>query len=146
MIGKIRKLLEDERVRFLIIGGINTVVGYVIFALLQLAFGRYIHYLGSLYISYVPSVLLAFYLHRKFTFRAAGSGNVFLDLARFASVYIVSLVVNTILLPVLVEWLKFNPYAAQALIVIAVTLISYLGHKFFSFRRPPTTESPGVGH
>jgi len=138
----VSSLLADERVRFVIIGGFNTVFGYVLFAILQLTVGDVIGYLGSLYGSYVVAVVVAFFLHRGFTFRVRGTGNVFIDLLRFASVYVVSLVVNTIALPILVEIVGLDPLVAQALTVFVTTMISYFGHKFFSFRRTKEAIEP----
>jgi putative flippase GtrA len=137
-------LLGDERVRFVLIGGINTVVGYALYALLYLSAGRFIGYLGALYISYVIAIGIAFVLHRRFTFRVSGTGNVFVDLVRFAAVYVVSLIVNTLLLPVLIELGHVQPLVAQAAIVIVTTLISYFGHKLFSFRRHKATGSEPI--
>ena len=133
------RLLEDERVRFLISGGINTVIGYGLFALFELFLGKYIGYLGSLYVSYALATILAFYLHRRFTFRASTSGKVVVDFLRFQSVYVVSLLVNTAALPLLVEWFGLKPLVAQAVIVVITTAISYVGHKWFSFRRKAQT-------
>ena len=133
------RLLEDERVRFLIFGGINTVIGYGLFALFELFLGKYIGYLGSLYVSYALATILAFYLHRRFTFRASTSGKVVVDFLRFQSVYLVSLLVNTAALPLLVEWFGLKPLVAQAVIVVITTAISYVGHKWFSFRRKAQT-------
>ena len=131
----IRRLLSDQRVRFLLVGGVNTVVGYSLFALLYFAFGRVIGYLGALYISYAIATVLAFVLHRRFTFRATDSGNVMIDFLRFVVVYVVSLAINTAALPVLVELAHLNPILAQAIVVVATTFLSYFGHKLFSFRR-----------
>jgi len=130
-----KRLLADERVRFLIVGGINTVVGYALFVAFELTLGGYIGYLGSLYASYVLATGLAFVLHRRFTFRVNGTGNVLLDFLRFASVYVVSLAINTVALPILIELAGMNSLAAQAIIVVVTTLVSYFGHKLFSFRR-----------
>jgi len=126
-------------VRFLIFGGINTVIGYGLFALFELFLGKYIGYLGSLYVSYALATILAFYLHRRFTFRASTSGKVVVDFLRFQSVYLVSLLVNTAALPLLVEWFGLKPLVAQAVIVVITTAISYVGHKWFSFRRKAQT-------
>ena len=125
--------------RFLIFGGINTVIGYGLFALFELFLGKYIGYLGSLYVSYALATILAFYLHRRFTFRASTSGKVVVDFLRFQSVYLVSLLVNTAALPLLVEWFGLKPLVAQAVIVVITTAISYVGHKWFSFRRKAQT-------
>jgi putative flippase GtrA len=135
----ITRLLADERVRFLIVGGINTVVGYAIFAVLQLTVGHRIGgaagYLLSLYGSYVLAIGLAFVLHRRFTFKVVSSGSKVLEFLRFSSVYVVSLAINTALLPALVELAGIPPLVAQALSVIVTTLVSYFGHRFFSFRK-----------
>ncbi len=139
----IRRLLADERVRFVVVGGVNTVVGYGLFVVFQLLLGRYIGYLGSLYASYALATVLAFVLHRRFTFRAHGSGNGFVEFLRFESVYVVSLVSNTVLLAVLVEWARWSPYIAQAAIVVVTTVLSYIGHKWFSFR-PAKTPDPSA--
>lgn len=133
----LRALVADERFRFLVVGGINTVVGYGLFALFELTIGRVVGYLGSLYLSYAIAIVLAFLLHRRYTFRVAGSGRVLVDFLRFCSVYVVSLAVNTLALPLLVEVGGLVPLVAQALIVVVTTLISFFGHKFFSFRRRP---------
>jgi len=142
----IARLLADERVRFVIVGGINTVLGYGLFVLFQLTVGDTIGYLGSLYASYVVAILVAFVLHRRFTFRVSGTGNVVIDFLRFASVHVVALVINTIALPLLVEYAHLDPLVAQALIVVVTTLVSYFGHKLFSFRRSSPTEptAPGI--
>jgi putative flippase GtrA len=128
-------LVADERVRFLVVGGINTVVGYLLFAALQLSVGHVIGYLGSLYGSYVLAVTLAFVLHRRFTFRVEGTGSRLVDFVRFASVYVVSLAANTVVLPLLVELARLDPLVAQAISVVVTTIVSYFGHKYFSFRR-----------
>lgn len=134
-IGLIRRLLLDERVRFVIVGGFNTVVGYGIFVLVQLTIGKHTSYLLSLYVATFLGTIVAFVGHRRFTFRLAGRHRLVADFFRFASVNIVALVINTIALPLLVEFGGLNPLLAQALIVTITTLVSYVGHKFFSFRR-----------
>jgi putative flippase GtrA len=131
------RLLADQRVRFVIVGGINTVLGYGLFALFYFALGETIGYLGSLYASYAVAIVIAFTLHRQFTFRVNGTGSIAVDFARFVGVHAVSLVINTIALPVLVEFISLHPLVAQALIVVVTTLVSYFGHKLFSFRRSP---------
>ena len=80
---------------------------------------------------------MAFTLHRHYTFKVNGTGNVFIDFVRFLSVYVVALLLNSIALPVFVELLGLPPWLAQAIIVVVTTLVSYFGHKYFSFRRKP---------
>jgi len=134
----IRALLAREQVRFLIVGGINTAVGYGFFALFLLFSG----YLASLYLSYAVAVSVAFVLHRRFTFRV--SGNVAVDFVRFVGVYVISLAINTAVLPLLVEAVGLHALVAQAIALVITTVISYVGHKWFSFRRAVGGGSSGV--
>ena len=136
------RLLGDERVRFVLVGGFNTGFGYLLFVVMELLVGRNFEYgyFISLYVSFVIATIVAFWLHRHFTYRVTGTGSVFIDFVRFMSVYLVSLGINTVALWALVDLLKVPVLIAQALIVIVTTLVSYFGHKFFSFRR--TAEAP----
>ena len=95
--------------------------------------------LVTLGLSHVISVLIAFVLHRRFVFRV--TGHVWRDLARFESVYLVSLGINAVTLPVLVA-LGVPRILAQACILVATTVLSYVGHRYFSFRRSAADRAP----
>ncbi len=127
-----RRLLKDMRVRFVLVGLFNTGFGYLLFIVLEVLFGLYFL---SLYGSFAIAVIAAFLLHRHYTYRVAGTGRVWVDFVRFLGVYAVTLAVNSLALPLLVEVVGLSAIIAQGLIVLATTMISYFGHKFFSFRR-----------
>jgi putative flippase GtrA len=126
------RVVRDRRVAFLIVGAINTVVGYLFFAGFLAILGQQ-HYLVALACAYVVAVLFAFVLYRYVVFRVRG--HVLADLWRFVTVYLSALVVNFVLLPVLVEIAHLRVLVAQALIVFVTSLMSWVGHKNFSFRR-----------
>jgi len=129
-----RRLLRDERARFVLIGGLNTAIAYGLFLLFELLLdGRYLLSLG---LSYLIATIIAFALHRRLTFGVTGRDGVVIDFLRFESVYVVMLAVNALLLLLLIDLAGWPSYLAQALSLVATTVISYLGHKFFSFRRP----------
>lgn len=131
--GPLLRLIKDRRIAFVIVGVINTVVGFAWFALFDLSVGRIWGYMATLLFAHVASVLCAFVLYRRFVFRVRG--HVWVDLARFESVYLVALGINALLLPLLVELGGLQPIVAQAVIVFVTTLVSYIGHSRFSFRR-----------
>lgn len=129
------RLARDERVRFLVVGGVNTGLAYVLFlAFEQLTAG---HYLVSLALSYLIATIVAFALHRRITFGVTGRERILVDFARFESVYVVMLIVNAVFLHLLVARAGWPSWIAQAAIVAVTTTMSYLGHKFYSFRRTP---------
>ncbi|MHA7651323.1 GtrA family protein [Mycobacterium sp. ML4] len=138
--GPLIRLVHDQRVAFLLVGAINTVVGFGIFVACSESIGRLVDHqsgrvagsLVTLGISHVLSVLFAFVMHRRFVFRV--HGQVLRDLARFESVYLTALGINAVALPVLVE-LGLHRIPAQAIILAASTVLSYFAHRYFSFRR-----------
>lgn len=134
MIDYIKKLISDEKFRFLLVGGFNTFFGFFIFTGLTLTLKTVPHgYMVALVISQIVSNFVAFYLHRKVTFRV--QGQVVKDFVRFTMINLVSYVINLVVLPLFVNFGHMNPIAAQFLILIVTTMISFVGHKFFSFRR-----------
>lgn len=130
----IPRLLRDDRVRFLVIGGVNTVVGYGLFVFVQRLIGDHVSYFGSVLIAHLGASLLAFFLYRHWVFRVRG--NLIVDFLRFQLVYVAPLLANLLALPFLVAVAGINVYVAQAMIVVVTSVVSYVGHKFFSFRRP----------
>lgn len=138
--GWLLRVVRDQRVAFLVVGVINTVFGYVTFAVFLVTVGRRTHYLLALACAHVVSVLFAFVLYRFVVFRVRG--HVLSDLWRFETVYLAALAVNFALLPVLVEFAHLPVLLAQALIVLVTSLMSWLGHKHYSFRRSPSSEEP----
>jgi putative flippase GtrA len=138
--GPLIRIFHDQRVAFLVVGAINTVVGFAIFVVCSESVGQFVDHrfgrvAGSLVtvgISHVLGVLFAFVMHRRFVFHVRG--HMLRDLARFESVYLTALGINAIALPVLVE-LGLHRIPAQAIILASTTLLSYFGHRHFSFRR-----------
>ena len=131
--GKIKTLYGDQRLRFLAVGGLNTLFGLLFFYALEYFFGARIGYFSVLLITFAVILITSFALYRVFVFKV--NGKLLTDFSRFASVYTVPFLANAIALPVLVSGLGWMPSIAQTLIVCFSTLFSYFGHKYFSFRR-----------
>lgn len=134
-LGPLFRLVRDQRIAFLIVGAINTAVGTAWFVFFQLTIGPRTHYMVSLVCAHVAAVLCAFVLYRRFVFRV--TGHVWLDLARFEVVNLASLGVNSVALPIVVEIVGLSAIPAQLLITCVTMLISFFGHRGFSFRRKP---------
>lgn len=133
--GPLLRLVRDQRVAFLIVGGFNTLNGFVLFVLFHQLFGDgFVRYMTTLLLTHVVAVACAFVLHRRFVFRVRG--HLLLDAARFEMVNLGALAINAALLPLFVEVAGVEVVLSQ-LLAGAITVIgSYLGHSLFSFRRP----------
>ena len=137
--GWLLKVIRDQRVAFLAVGAVNTVVGFLCFAGFLVVLGQQ-RYLVALVCAHIVSVLVAFVLYRFVVFRVRG--HVLADLWRFETVYLSALAVNFVLLPALVEIAHLPVLLAQALIVLVTSVMSWVGHKHYSFRRPASSEDP----
>lgn len=132
--GPLLQLVRDRRVAFIIVGATNTVVGLAWFALFDATIiGQRFGYMATLGASHIASVLCAFVLYRRFVFHVRG--HMLLDLGRFELVYLTSLGINAVALPALVEGFHLAPLVAQVLITVVTMVVSYVGHRDFSFRR-----------
>lgn len=122
----------NQPLRFLVVGGWNTGSSYLVFAVLYYLFSPYAHYLVILAAATVVNVTNAFLCYKFFVFRTRG--NYLREYLRFYTVYAVPIGVGLALLTFAIEVLKMNAYAAQALITAGMAVVSYFGHKHFSFR------------
>lgn len=127
------KFIKSEKIRYLLVGGYNTVFGYTFFVLLLLMFQDRVHYLVLLVLSHVVSVTNAYVAYKLLVFRTKGKW--FQEYVRFNTVYLIVLLMNLITLPALVEIFSMNPVVGQAWFVVVTVTVSYLGHKHFSFKR-----------
>ena len=138
-----------EQLLYLVVGAWNTVFGYGVWALLEYLLHSHLHYLVIVVISWPFSVGNAYVCYRTFVFHS--KGRVWRELPRFSLVYLVMLVSGLVALPILLHTLPFSIYAIQAGYTAVVVVVSYLGHKFFSFRttikRPPGhADTTAEGH
>jgi len=136
--GWLLRVIRDQRVAFLMVGAINTVFGYLSFVAFLVTVGQLWGYLAALACAHVVSVLFAFVLYRFLVFRVRG--HLLADLWRFETIYLSALAVNVVLLPVLVELAHLPVLLAQALIVLVTSLMSWVGHRNFSFRRSSSSD------
>lgn len=130
----VKRLLGDEKFRFLLVGGFNTGFGFIIYAFFTFVFKKMeFGYMLALVISQILSLFVAFWLHKKVTFKKAG--HLVKDFIRFTMVNALSYAINWLALPLLVHGLRWNPLVGQFSVLIVTTLISFVGHKYFSFKR-----------
>jgi putative flippase GtrA len=140
-LGPLFRLVRDQRIAFLIVGGMNTAIGAVWFVLFLWLFPHgAVGYLSALVCAYLAATLCAFVLYRRFVFRV--TGHVLRDLARFGLVNLSALGFNFATLPVLVEVLGWPVLPSQFAIAGVTVVYSWFAHRGFSFRRSPAEIGP----
>lgn len=128
--------------RYLVVGIWNTAFGYGTFALLTALLDRYIpaSYLAASLLSSVLNITVSFLGYKWFVFKT--KGNYLKEWARCLMVYSGSIVLGLALLPPTVFLVIYvggnpsaSPYIAGALIMALQVIISFVGHKRFSFQQ-----------
>lgn len=122
---------HQEKINYLLVGGWNTVFGYLTFVALYYLFHAVIHYIFLLIISNVLSITNAYAGYKIFVFKT--EGNYLREYMRFYLVYGFTIALNLALLPLVVEILHVNPVIGQAFVMVFNVIVSYFGHKYFSF-------------
>jgi len=134
----IKKILNfwfkfDEKLRFILVGGYNTVCSYLIFFVLNYFFSKQLHYLAILTFSYLISVSNSFINLRFFVFQSRG--NLRKEYLKVNLVYFGYFILNFISLFILKDLLNFEVLTAQLICVITLSIITYFFHKYFSFKK-----------
>ena len=121
-----------DYIRFIIIGGINAAISYVIFIIAILLLGKG-HYQICVALQWILSSVPS-YLNQKF-FVFCTKGNYVKEYLKCCSTWVVSYFLNAITLEVLVRYVLKNVFIAQLLSIFIVSIVTYILFKVFAFRR-----------
>jgi len=122
-----------EKIRFLIAGGWNTLVGYLLFMAIYALIGDAVHYLVVLVIAHLLAVMNAIVTLKYLVFRSAAA--FWPEYVRGNVSYAGVLAINAGLLWVMVDFAHWPVLMAQAIAVVVVTIGSYFAHKYFTFAK-----------
>ena len=130
------RFLADKRVRFLIVGGVNTLWGIAAYPLLYVVLNPLgVNYLVTLVLAYAVSIAFSFTTQKYLVFRTKGKH--VRELSKFLGLQCVILVLNLIALPALVIATGWNPLIIQVILSIVIAVISYFFHNHVTFRSQP---------
>ncbi len=119
----------EQLVKFCVVGATGYLVNLWVFSLLVLVLG--VHYIPAAVGSFLVAVTNNYVWNRLWTFRAH-RGNVAYQGMRFLVVSTLALVANIAVLYMLVE-IGLPEIAAQAIAIVLVTPINFVGNKLWSF-------------
>jgi putative flippase GtrA len=117
--------------KFCVVGASGYVINLAVYTALLKWAG--LHYLGAAFFSFLVAVANNYWWNRHWTFRG-DRGHFAYQGMRFAAVSAVALAANLGLLRVLVA-LGVGKIVAQAIAIVAVTPLNFVGNKLWSFAR-----------
>ena len=115
--------------KFCAVGGSGYVINLVVYALL-LGIGAH----AAAVVSFVVSAANNYWWNRHWTF-AREKGHFGAQGVRFLVVSTAALVVNQLWLLVFLDWFGWGKIVSQAIAIVLVTPLNFVGNKLWSFRR-----------
>jgi len=146
-----RMLPQGEVIRFLMVGGFNTVFSLGMYSICVILFSHLLPHVSQPIIADVASIVsqpicitVAFFCYKHFVFRT--KGNYLKEWLRCFAVYSVSIVASLFILPAATKffllfkslhahWPHGAPILAGFVNSAIIACYSYFGHKKFSFKR-----------
>jgi len=126
-------LLNREKIRYLLVGGFNTLVGYFIGIAIYKALGSNLGIIWVGIISNIFSITVSFLSYKTLVFKTKG-----MWLTEYMKSYMIYggiAVISILFLWLFVEKMNISIWLSQALVIGVTVIISYLGHSRFTFRR-----------
>ena len=130
-----------QKIRFLLVGGFNTVFAYLVLNLLNLSLGLYLKNIFSpviianiaLIIQYILTINVSFITMRYYVFQSHGKW--YKEWVKAWSVYILLYLINAPVLTFLMVGLGLSTWSAQGIYLVFSTTITFLLHKYYSFKK-----------
>ena len=124
----------SQLIRFILVGAFNTILGYGI-----IFFFMYITNLSpefSNMIGYTATLIVAYFLHRRYTFRIEQKKNIMFFY--FLIVFMISYCANLAILVILVRAMGIHAGISQFVAGAVYVCTSYLLNKYYAFRPSET--------
>ncbi len=120
--------------KFNVIGAVNVLLTYLLYALL-VSYGW--HYQIALAADYAFGICFSFFMNRYFTFEKSGQA-ISRMFGKMLTSYLFLFLGNILFLTVCIDALFINVYIAQLVSFGILTCVAFLLQKFFIFRLPRT--------
>lgn len=120
-----------DKIRFLIIGAVNAGISYLIFVLALFLIGdKYYQICAAL--QWIISSFFSFTNQKLFVF--CTKGNWIKEYLKCCTTWLVSYLLNVLILEIFVKYINLNVYIAQFLSIFAVSVVTYVLFKYFAFK------------
>jgi len=134
LVGERLLALHGQKLRFVVAGGLNTLVGLAAFpALYFLLQPLALGYMAILAISQALCIGFSYLTNKFLVFKT--SGDYVGESLRFAAFHLGYFILNLVVLRFCVESFGFSPVPSQLIFAVLVIITSYLWHSRITFSR-----------
>lgn len=124
---------KDKRIRYLLVGGWNTIFGYLLMVILYELLSNQFHIVAIAFLSSFIAISMSFATYKVFVFNTKGFW--LTEWLRSFIVYGLATLLSIFLLWLFMAIFNIDIYISQALSSTLVILGSYFGHKSFTFKK-----------
>lgn len=121
----------SDKIRFLLIGGCNAGISYLIYSALVFFLGTETYQI-ALALAWIISSITSFTTQKLFVFNI--EGNIFKQYCKCCTTWVFSYMINAFVLELLVKKLSLNVYFAQLAATLIAAIFTYILFKKFAFR------------
>lgn len=121
-----------EKLRFLLVGGFNTVISYFMFLVFTLILGNQ-RYQICLVFAWIVSSVISFSTQKIFVFCTRGQW--LMEYYKCCMSWMIAYLINAGILEISVRCLRLTPYIGQFLSLLITTVVTYILFKKFAFKR-----------
>lgn len=121
----------SDKIRFLLVGGFNAGVSYLIYAAFCFLLGTGA-YQAALAIAWILSSAVSFTMQKFLVFRSDGDWKK--EYAKCCTTWVFSYLINAGVLEFVVKSFHLNVYVAQIVATLAAAIFTYIVFKKFAFR------------
>lgn len=121
-----------EAFRFLLVGGANFVLTFIVFFSMLKLFG--IDYLVSLFVSWAVGMAFSYVLNFTWVFRPEEKLQFRARLAKYLAANLVSILLNMLALRLIVDATGHDPFWVQCALIPLIVVFNYSTAKFWSLR------------
>lgn len=121
----------SDKIRFLIVGGFNAGVSYLIYSALCIILGESAYQI-ALAFAWAISSVVSFTTQKFLVFK--GSGNWMKEYIKCCTTWVFSYLINAGLLEFIVKIMHLNVFVAQIIATLAAAVFTYILFKKFAFR------------
>jgi putative flippase GtrA len=125
-------MIDNQKIRYLLIGVINTVFGYFVTVFFYYSLTNLVHTLAILALAHIVAISFSFFTNKIVVFKT--KKNWMSEYLRYFFVYGNTALVAILLTWILTDYTDIPFWLVQGLILPFTVIVTYLSHKKYTFK------------